>query len=111
MTDQEINIAIADECGEFPCNDCDPCLGGRPDQCAISRIKSYTTDLNAMHEAICSLNQNQRDRFATTLYAVANGGVNAEEAETHDFLEAAVNADCEQRAEAFLRTIGKWREG
>lgn len=27
-----------------PCGDCDPCLGGRSDQCAINPAKDYPTD-------------------------------------------------------------------
>jgi hypothetical protein len=56
----------------------------------------YLNDLNAMHEAEKVLNNVQRERYRTELvYSHAGGDVFATSA---------------QRAEAFLRTIGKWED-
>lgn len=35
----EAERAWAEDCKTFACGDCDPCIGGRADQCAISRTK------------------------------------------------------------------------
>jgi hypothetical protein len=56
----------------------------------------YLNDLNAIHEAEKVLNNVQRERYRTELvYSQAGRDV---------FATAA------QRAEAFLRTIGKWED-
>jgi hypothetical protein len=56
----------------------------------------YLNDLNAIHEAEKVLNNVQRERYRTELvYSHAGRDV---------FATAA------QRAEAFLRTIGKWED-
>lgn len=44
--------------GIEPCGDCDPCLGGRPDQCAVSPLclhESTRTDQGAIVCNICGI--------------------------------------------------------
>jgi hypothetical protein len=84
-------IAIAEACG-FKCSEYSDELG----QLVAEFTPDYLNDLNAMHEAEKVLNNVQRERYRTELvYSHAGRDV---------FATAA------QRAEAFLRTIGKWEE-
>jgi hypothetical protein len=110
MTDQEINVAIAEACGwertekwtsgwmkrssEWP--------EGFP-----GAIPNYCTDLNAIHKAEQTLNSSLVRRY------------NDELAKTCKVLESifaktgpqgwVFHATARQRAEALLRTIGKWQ--
>ena len=93
MTPEQQRIAIAEACGE--------------DNDSIYRdlIPDYLNDLNAMHEAENILNADQMVSYDYHLdRVVGNGrqGLNIEY-----FLWSATAT---QRAEAFLRTIGKWEE-
>ncbi len=99
MSDEQINAAIAEACGlKKPCrkvklND----KGFFVTQHA--KLPDYCTDLNAMHEAENTLSQ-------TNMFVMAH------------YIEQLVNknglfyfrATARQRAEAFLRTLGKWEE-
>lgn len=91
MTDQEINVAIAEECGWLAAPNADGDLTEAhltrtwvewlgPNGEHESEPPDYVNDLNAMHEALASLP-----------------------------LESTSTA--RQRAEAFLRTVGKWKDG
>jgi hypothetical protein len=63
----------------------------------VGDIPDYLNDLNAMHEAEKVLNANQVDAYIDFL-------INGRKATAF----MAVFATATQRAEAFLRTIGKW---
>ena len=91
MTDEKINAAIAEACGRkgnLICRD----LNGDLWQ---SDLPNYCTDLNAMHEAEGVLSDDQLWDMAYTL-------------ETQSPLNFRSTA--RQRAEAFLRVLGKWEE-
>jgi len=93
MTPEEQRTAIAEACGE----DSDSIVRGL--------IPDYLNDLNAMHEAVMTLNADQMVSMDHHLdVVVGNGrqGLNCEY-----FLWSATAA---QFAKAFLRTIGKWKE-
>ena len=95
MTDEKINAAIAAACGwkgNLICRD----LNGDLWQ---SDLPNYCTDLNAMHEAENGLNKNLRNQYIDWLGTIHT-----------DSWEFAT-ATARQRAEAFLRTLGKWEEG
>lgn len=71
----------------------------------------YDEDLNAMHEAEKALTNSDDDigsrwRFVEELIDITR----AESMEVHREVFAVVNATAAQRAEAFLRTIGKWEQ-
>jgi hypothetical protein len=75
-------------------------------------IPSYCNDLNAMHDAEislsgdgleCSLNE---ARYGEALFRVINPTKDG--AGTSDFDK--ITASARQRAEAFLKTLGKWEE-
>lgn len=86
MTDEQINAAIAEAI------DADPHW-----KCA----KDYCTDLNAIHEAekvLCRpMKESDSDRIiGDRMHAYA------------ELIGYAFDATARQRAEAFLRTLGKW---
>ena len=83
MTDQQINAAIA-EIQRFP---------------DMYWVKDYCNDLNAMHEAEKYLDTDEL--FRGYYFALC------------DITRSTrwpVHATARQRAEAFLRTLGKWDE-
>ena len=96
MTDEQINEAIAEACGlKKPCrkvklND----KGFFVTQHA--KLPNYCTDLNAMHEAEKGLEAKTSMMFGGWLLAICKGK------------NATWHATALQRAEAFLRTLGKW---
>lgn len=90
MTNEQINIAIAefvngDNEGPFP---------------------NYCNDLNAMHEAEKVLDYEQCEAFVDTITDTTHAAIDYEA--PWDFTR--IHATAEQRAEAFLRTLGKWEE-
>lgn len=111
MTDQEQNIAIAEACGwkrvEIPekiyllWKFISP--SGR-EQVAIhwlDVIPDYVHDLNAMADARKTLNDDQRVEFIDWLRSDSN---------SYASLWDLADASAQKQAEAFLRTIGKWKE-
>jgi hypothetical protein len=95
MTNEQINIAIAKACG-----------WGNDDiergytLCQFSEIvPDYCNDLNAMHEAEKIFDNALYCRYIDELCTQAIKGKNSM------YLATAA-----QRAEAFLKTIGKWEE-
>lgn len=102
MTDEQINKAIALHLGWTGVVS-DSILGviGIPparNECDISRPSNaiWTKDLNSMHEAEQQLSPHQRDQMRMRL----NMTLGTE----------YWSATARQRAEAFLRTLGKWEE-
>lgn len=109
MTDNEINVAIAEACGIKVCNH--PLKFGGPPCCdGVDKTENYCNDLNAMHEAEIWLEYNCVQWFGP------EGRVDdACEAYTYNLKCTCkcgewmvLGATARQRAEAFLRTIGKW---
>ena len=95
MTDDQINAAIAEACGRKRNLD----GGWYPDhglKVGTQGIPNYCADLNAMHKAEWSLTDDQLWRMAR-------------EIERNDE-QWYFRATACQRAEAFLRTLGKWEE-
>jgi hypothetical protein len=66
----------------------------------LHRLPDYLNDLNAMHEAEKVLTESQRSIFMYQLYG--------EKVTWNDW--PRIHSTAAQRAEAFLRTIGKWEE-
>ena len=106
MTDEQTNAAIAEACGwkEVRVNGSAGVYKGfdngaelRPD------IPDYCTDLNAMHEAEKTLKG--YEQIHTYVWHLSN----RKDWET-DFKLMEVHISARQRAEAFLRTLGKWEE-
>jgi hypothetical protein len=100
MTDEQINTSIAKACG-ISGNTYKLCLKtGNYEQ-----SPNFCNDLNAMHEAEGALfnnNQNLRWKYVSELHIAAGP--------TGWWNYASAHATARQRAEAFLRTLGKWEE-
>lgn len=106
MTDEQINRAIAEASGWTDIHDSGPWhnhkLWGYPPERpgqggnAYKYMPDYCNDLNAMHEAEKRLDDNE-DYYFALLCALGNW-------------PKAIQATARQRAEAFLRTLGKWEE-
>jgi hypothetical protein len=113
MTDQEINKTIAEACGW---KEVEPWLNG--DRCfelnqsvcgyRIEDLPDYCNNLNAMHEAEKTVfgSSNMWVDFMEHL-CDATGAVNTSMV---DAMVIIIQATAKQRAEAFLRTVGKWEE-
>jgi hypothetical protein len=93
MTNENINAAIAKECGWKGCPRCsDP-------ECAYNVIPNYCNDLNAMHHAEKALNSDHIfQKYYLALYDITLS------------TRWLMCATASQRAEAFLRTLGLWEE-
>ena len=103
MNKDKQRIAIAEACGWNSFG----MFNGNPNQPAAfppgvnttpKSLPDYLNDLNAMHEAEKTLKGDQRIEYISKLFDVCGIGV------------APMFSTAPQRAEAFLRTLGKWRE-
>ena len=92
MKPEAQRIAIAEACGWKP----NPFERDMRGQMFPQSPPDYPNDLNAMHEAEKAMSVNDRNRYIDTLGTTY-----------HDSWEFCT-ATAAQRAEAFLRTIGKW---
>lgn len=107
MTNDQINVAIAEACGwgdvhfslaatdEFPTQR--RVVGIPPKHCTHDVAPNYCTNLNAMHEAEKTLTNANMYVMEVQLKYVLSAG------------EFYFHATARQRAEAFLRTLGKWK--
>jgi hypothetical protein len=93
MTDEQINIAIAEHCG-FNLEEYRMEEGG----INVAAIPDYCNDLNDMHDAEKELYANEQDDYWNELWNLCGS----------EF--GICHATSRQRAEAFLKTIGKWEE-
>jgi hypothetical protein len=126
MTDQDINAAVAEACGwvdiftatgkeewlgTFAYKYGGKVMGFHADQSKddhAHEIPNYCGDLNAMHEAEKLLNEKQQVWYLQKLTQVRfREGVSGMIA---CMIDKTTFATARQRAEAFLRTLGKWRE-
>jgi hypothetical protein len=102
MTDEQINAAIAEACGWAGINAAHRSgRAPRADYVGGEFIPDYCTDLNAMHEAEKVLTDEQCVFIRLHL---------RERLENHPASRYVWNATARQRAEAFLKTLGKWEE-
>lgn len=124
MSEQEQQIAIAEACGWHVSN---LSVDGRPEVVWVlydptgkeiafgqdvrpkdlptyaavfstDSLPDYYHDLNAMHEAIKTLDRRQRIIFCNNLTNICGG------------TEEAIDASAAKRAKAFLLTVNKWKE-
>ena len=114
MTKERQNIVIAEFCGyreierrEHPMEGCGKVLSGKiGGKDYIVAIPNYTGSLDAMHEAIVGrLTPMQESEFQKNLFnifAYAEG--------LRDSAQVLCNSTAAQRAEALIKTIGRWEE-
>lgn len=108
MTNEEINEAIAKHTGWKQC-DC-----GNKDCLAWFRKESwepefaplFATNLNAMHDAEEMLTDDQWVEYRENIRTVVLGPVRY----VSQWCKADIHSTARQRAEAFLRTVGNWKE-
>jgi len=108
MTNEQINIAIAKACG-WQVNK-HKYLAKPPngDWQYKDELPDYCNCLNAMHEAEKVLTTKQKQRFATALSDTLSDSAPTESC--HTVWSDTIHATSRQRAEAFLKTLGKWEE-
>jgi len=96
MIEAQINVAVAEACGWIDVS-ARHRSGKAPNADYIGHefIPDYCNDLNAMHEAEKMLNPAQIEDYVI---------------EVMGFSHEPIFATARQRAEAFLRTLGKWEE-
>lgn len=99
MTDERINKAIAEACPDKFRNEDDVWFFQYAKDCwSQCHNNSICTDLNAMHEAENCLSLDNRNHYIDALGTIHT--------DSWEFATATAH----QRAEAFLRTLGKWEE-
>ena len=113
MNPEQQRIAISEACGWTevePCTCCDKVSRGyEPTPGAHKKhLPDYLNDLNAMHEAEKVLTHDQMIDYSRHVGKLITSYLPASRAAWMDF--RLINATAAQRAEAFLRTIGKWKE-
>lgn len=107
MTDEQINIAIAESLGWKQCQHCAThglkAWRYPTDDGCTDTLPNYTADLNACHELekTVMLNSHTRLNYLSWL------GWENDYAST---VFACVHSTASQRCEAYLRAIGKWIE-
>jgi len=94
MTNEQINIAIAEACGW----DSDDIARGYTLCQFTEYVPDYCNDLNAMHEA---------EKVLMRADLLFEYGMHISIDHKYDYL---LRATARQRAEAFLRTLGKWEQ-
>ena len=117
MNNEKQRIAIAEARGMigpfenseewFENGDSDGCIIVLRDATG-KRVANYLNDLNAMHEAEKVLGADDKKKFASRLFDIVL--FQREGLDQLDGWYLHVHATAAQRAEAFLRTIGKWEE-
>jgi hypothetical protein len=95
MTHKQINAAIAKACGWRQEDGVYMWTVNKID-CTCPELWDWCNDLNAMHDAEKTLTSAQLLDYVALLF---------------DACYEASLATARQRAEAFLRTLGKWEEG
>lgn len=76
----------------------------------LEHSPDYLTDLNAMHEALAQATFDRSQMQAFLVHLKNQVGPTLESSEMLLFW-VMMNATAAQRAEAFLRTLGKWEDG
>jgi hypothetical protein len=103
MTNEQINIAIAEACGwQFVTYKETFAKPPNGDWQYKDKIPDYCNDLNAMHEAWLSLSD--KDKF------VCDKELMRVLVASKDGPYWMTNSTAKQRAEAFLKAIGKWKD-
>ena len=115
MNNEKQQIAIAEACGlpkpysRWSGADGDTLCHSVTVEDGLKRAKpipDYLNDLNAMHEAEKVLGADDKKKFASRLFDIVL--FQREGLDQLDGWYLHVHSTAKQRAEAFLRTIGKW---
>lgn len=108
MKNEQINIAIAKECGWHSIDHKSALglIGMKGPLRGYMPIPDYCNNLNAIHEAEKILTPEEQGKFADNLFIIAVNDLKDPEATMSWFTN--VHTTARQRAEALLRTVGKW---
>lgn len=107
MNAEKQRIAIAEACGWHRVKDSPYGISSAAmEYDSRLLIPDYLNDLNAMHEAEKAL---KADDLLHVLTYVRHLAIVMRESD--EALIGTIHATATQRAEAFLRTIGKWEDG
>jgi hypothetical protein len=108
MTNEQINIAIAEVCGwtSIRYNSIHgKWMGTQPQEDRDAyHLPDYCNDLNAMHEAENHLPSDKKEDYWYQLYENCRRSVFSRVEDNYKMLHATAA----QRARAFLKTINKW---
>lgn len=120
MSPDEMRVAVAEACGWtgiYRKNACEfsGLVGVCPKRACEVIVPSFVKCLNAMHEAVMALPEEKQDEFRLHLedvivgrkYGAQRVGIKLMGKEQY---RAWFNATAAQRAKAFLRTLGLWKE-
>ena len=107
MTDQQINIAIAESLGWTNINHGTVQYTARMPNGKWDIIPNYTSDLNACHELEKTLDDELDLDYSINLESVTGTRWGANN--SYDMSKYR-SATARQRCEAYLKTIGKWIE-
>jgi hypothetical protein len=112
MKPEQQRIAIAEACGwkhqNYPGKMPMGCIAGKPNWWFTHELPDYLNDLSAMHEVEKVLNNRQLERYHQELCDTCRP--DGSEPDSIDDLLNSIRSTSAQRAEAFLRTIGKWED-
>jgi hypothetical protein len=110
MNEIEQRVTIAERCGfeapEWCCHEENECYL----ECSeyhneqINKLPDYLNDLNAMHEAEKTLTDEQYEKYRQAVVRINFDSTSPVR------VMCPITATAAQRAEAFLKTIGKWQE-
>jgi hypothetical protein len=103
MSDEQINMAIAKACGWYEeDNESEICWTRRELTYCLheDELPEYCNDLNAMHEAEKTI---RNDKWKWLSFCN-----NLDDKCENEWNAGGIHATARQRAEAFLRTLGKW---
>lgn len=118
MSEEEINIAIAESLGWKECQHC--IVHGYKtwryptDNGCADALPNYTTDLNAMREAKNALTNKQKRKWgeiAVNITPKQDVVLYCKNSVSGENIFTLANLDAKQEAEIYLRTIGKWKGG
>lgn len=74
----------------------------------LHQLPDYLNDLNAMHEAEKLIHDSWWNQYVVNLAYLVRGQASGDSGHSRDY--ATEHASAPQRAEALLRTIGKWKD-
>lgn len=104
MTNEQINIAIFEIFGWKWEPEKNSFFHPENGRLKPKYAPNYCNDLNAMHEAEKALHEKKKNTFAFMLAQVLDTSPTVDLSD--QFLN--IHATASQRAEAFLKTLGKW---
>lgn len=116
MSPEKQRIAIAEACGWNPTGYGSWYFGKKDDMnyatisdsCNHIQLSDYLNDLNAMHDALKVLDEEQKLDFCSNICRILNEANRGKRSWLGPTTFDYINATASQFAQAFLHAIGKW---